>query len=474
MSKVFAVAWREFKATALTRAFIIAAFVVPVLAIGMGVLGPALFSEEPAPLSGTLAIIDPTGDVAEAARKQFESAGPAPTPAVPDSTDIFTELDLPEERGPAPGGDVHIGIRRITEPVDEAALDALKDRVRDGSLVALAQVTLQKDNTAGTSTAGASPPADSGDSSDASPAADEVGTFHVKLYLPADMNFKHTVMLEEKLQAAMSAAHLRRAGLDVDRVRELSRRGQVQTISLGEEAGEDVPASKLTTVLKLMVPMAFMLLLWISTFVSANYLLTSTIEEKSNKVVEVLLSAVSPMQLMTGKIIGQALVGSVLLIMYAGLAATILAAVAVVGGIIGPFKLLLLGLYFVMAYFMIAAIMAGIGSAVNEMREAQSLLGPAMMVIMIPLFLWLPISDSPNGLLATITSFIPPLTPFVMILRVNGSEPVALWQVVATLLVGYAAAVVMIWMAAKIFRVGVLMYGKPPTPIELIRWIRYS
>jgi ABC-2 type transport system permease protein len=127
-----------------------------------------------------------------------------------------------------------------------------------------------------------------------------------------------------------------------------------------------------------------------------------------------------------------------------------------------------------MAYFMIAAIMAGIGSAVNEMREAQSLIGPAMIVIMIPLFLWLPISDSPNGVLATVTSFIPPLTPFVMILRINGSEPVALWQVITTLIVGYAAAVAMIWMAAKIFRIGVLMYGKPPTPIELIRWIRYS
>ncbi|MDY7108390.1 MAG: ABC transporter permease [Planctomycetota bacterium] len=461
MSKVLAVAWREFKATALTRAFIIAAFVVPVLAIGMGVLGPALFSEKPAPLSGTLVVIDPVGAVAEAAKTQFESDAPPPAPEASDPTNAGVEPPLPGPGEPPPVGDVRIGIRHITEPADDAALDALKDRVREGALVAVAQVTLAEEAPSETEPADAAPPAD-------------VGTFTVRLYLPADMNFKHTLMLEERLDAALSAAHLRRAGLDVQWVRELDRRGEVQTISLGEEAGEDVPSSKLTTVLKLMVPMAFMLLLWISTFVSANYLLTSTIEEKSNKVVEVLLSAVSPMQLMTGKIVGQALVGSVLLIMYAGLAATILAAVAVAGGIIGPVKLLLLGLYFVMAYFMIAAIMAGIGSAVNEMREAQSLLGPAMMVLMIPLFLWLPISDSPNGALATITGFIPPLTPFVMILRVNGSEPVAAWQVIATLVIGYAAAVAMIWMAAKIFRVGVLMYGKPPTPIELIRWIRYS
>jgi ABC-2 type transport system permease protein len=123
---------------------------------------------------------------------------------------------------------------------------------------------------------------------------------------------------------------------------------------------------------------------------------------------------------------------------------------------------------------MIASIMAAIGSAVNELREAQSLMTPAMLVLMIPLFLWLPISTSPNGLLATVTSFIPPLIPFVMILRVAGDEVIPMWQIVLSLLIGYPAMVAMVWMAARVFRVGVLMYGKPPSPVELIKWVRYS
>jgi ABC-2 type transport system permease protein len=97
-----------------------------------------------------------------------------------------------------------------------------------------------------------------------------------------------------------------------------------------------------------------------------------------------------------------------------------------------------------------------------------------MMLLMVPLLLWFPIINDPNGVLATITSFIPPLIPFVMILRVtSASEPVPFWQIIATLVAGYSWMMVMIWMCAKIFRVGVLMTGKPPTPIELLRWMRY-
>jgi ABC-2 type transport system permease protein len=215
------------------------------------------------------------------------------------------------------------------------------------------------------------------------------------------------------------------------------------------------------------------MLIWIGAFVSANYLLTTTIEEKSNKVMEVLLSAVSPMQLMAGKILGQALVGGVMVGMYLGMGIAALIGMAMFD-LIEWRDLILFGLYYIMAYFMIAAIMAAIGSAVNELREAQSLMTPAMILLMIPLMLWLPISDSPNGTLATVTSFIPPLIPFVMILRATGSEPIPTWQIIASLIVGYPAMIAMIWMAAKIFRVGVLMYGKPPSPMELVKWMGYE
>jgi ABC-2 type transport system permease protein len=135
--------------------------------------------------------------------------------------------------------------------------------------------------------------------------------------------------------------------------------------------------------------------------------------------------------------------------------------------------ILLFLVWFVMAYLMVAAIMTAVGSAVNDLREAQSLVQPAMIVMMVPLILWLPITENPTGWLATISSFIPPCGPFVMVLRTTAAiEPIPGWQVFVALAVNAVGTVGFVWAAARIFRVGVLMQGKPPTPRELLRWAR--
>lgn len=220
----------------------------------------------------------------------------------------------------------------------------------------------------------------------------------------------------------------------------------------------------------MIVPGAFMMLLWITIFTSANYLLTTTIEEKSNKVMEVLLAATSPMELLAGKIFGYALVSTVMLVMYGGLGIAGLAAGTMLD-IVPIEHLVYFLLCFVMAYFMVASMMAAVGSAVSDLREAQSLVGPVMMLLIIPLVLWAPIIENPNGLLATIMSFVPPASPFVLILRLTAAtEPIPLWQTLLALTWGFACAYGMVWIAARIFRVGVLMQGKPPTPRELLRW----
>jgi ABC-2 type transport system permease protein len=114
--------------------------------------------------------------------------------------------------------------------------------------------------------------------------------------------------------------------------------------------------------------------------------------------------------------------------------------------------------------------MAAVGSAVSDLREAQALVTPAMLVLIVPMILWLPITDSPNGALATATSFIPPAIPFVMIMRLTGTEAIPFWQTALSIVVGFAAMFGMLWAAARIFRVGVLMQGKPPSLLELMKW----
>jgi ABC-2 type transport system permease protein len=177
---------------------------------------------------------------------------------------------------------------------------------------------------------------------------------------------------------------------------------------------------------------------------------------------------------MTGKIIGQALVGLTILAIYAGLGLAAANQFNVIS-LVPTDKLPWLGVYFVMAYFLIGVMMAAIGSAVNELREAQSLMGVVMIVLMIPMFLWSLIIRQPNSTFSVVTSMIPPMTPFVMILRLaQTSEPIPTWQIVLATAIGFGAVFIAVWAAAKIFRVGVLMYGKPPSIGTLLKWLRYA
>jgi ABC-2 type transport system permease protein len=187
----------------------------------------------------------------------------------------------------------------------------------------------------------------------------------------------------------------------------------------------------------------------------------------------VLLSATSPTGLLTGKILGFAGVSAVMLAMYLLVAIVMMILFAAID-LISPGDVILGASFFILAYLMLAAIMAGIGSAVSDITEAQSLMGPVMLVLMLPMLLIPVITEDPNGTVAVVASFIPPLSPFIMVLRVAASpEPLAIFEVLLALAWAIICTGGMIWAAGRIFRVGVLMQGKPPSPLEMLRWIRY-
>ncbi|MBI2570060.1 MAG: ABC transporter permease [Candidatus Schekmanbacteria bacterium] len=472
MHKIAIVAWREFKSTALTKAFILSAVAAPVLMGAMAIYGPRLFASKIAPLKGQLAIVDPTGRLLTAARVEFqrdrllgrlrdELIRRTQVTKLPGNQTLGPTAPNPAAGESSPEALITAGLVTdvAIEVVGEAGLEALprlQASLGEGSLVAVAVYV---------------PPAEVPATSAAAPAGDQRQE-ELTLYVQAQTNIRHSSVIEDTLATALSRIHIEAAGLSVERVRELSRAPLVKTVRINDE-GKQVTEDRDVKVFRIVVPMIFMMLVWMGSFMSGNYLLTLTIEEKSNKVMEVLLSAVSPLQLMAGKIIGQAFVGLVMLSVYIAAGIAALVAFAFVD-LINWTDLIYVGLYYIMAYFMIAAIMAAVGSAVNELREAQALMLPAALVLMVPLLLWLPISESPNGVLATVTSFVPLMTPFVMIVRITSTEPVALWQIALSLVEGYAASVAMVWVAARVFRIGVLMYGKPPSPWELWKWMRAS
>jgi len=466
MSKIVTIAWREFKQTVVRKVFVLAILGIPVLGVGaMALMIAVMTGHEQPPLTGTIAVVDPTGDTIEAARAAF-----SPVQVAKEQQRQEEKLQAAAEEigalpmGAAPSGmkfDMGIGtgiveieIEGVTT-ADDVTLDALRDRVLTGDLVALAVIP----------EAVLAAPYLSVDSDDHA---------RFELFIPDAIDADHASFIERRIGRAVVRVRAKRANLDPDDMEAMLKRPRSTTRTVLEGGGTQEESTGLREIRSQIIPMAFMMLLWIAVFTSSQHLMMSTIEEKSNRVMEVLLSAVSPFQLMAGKIIGHGCVGLLIMSIYSGLAIISLVALTMMH-LIDLSDLAFLFVFFIMAYFMIASIMAAVGSAVTDIREANTLITPVMFVVMIPLLLWMPISQAPNGTLATVCSYVPPAIPFVMILRVASDEGVKpAWEIPLTIVWGFACVLGMVWMAAKVFRVGVLMYGKPPSPLQLLKWLRYA
>src|SRR5262249_29519909 len=150
--------------------------------------------------------------------------------------------------------------------------------------------------------------------------------------------------------------------------------------------------------------------------------------EKSSRVIEVLLSAVSPMELMAGKLLAQMAVSLVVMGLYIAMGLVMLTSFSLMG-LLNPWLIVYLIIFFVITYLVFGSLLMAIGSAVNEMREAQSLMMPIMFFLIIPYVLGLPISRDPNSTLSITFSFIPGINDFAMLLRLASLSPPPWWQV---------------------------------------------
>ena len=226
-------------------------------------------------------------------------------------------------------------------------------------------------------------------------------------------------------------------------------------------------------------PVAFVYLLWIAVFTAAQMLLTNTVEEKSNRLIEVLLSSVSPLQLMSGKVLGIAATGLTIVVSWvltAVVGAKLVPESSPLGGadliaIIGnPLYLTSFVAYFLAGYLLYAAILVALGSVCDSLKEAQNLMQPVFILLIVPLVAMIFVVQDPNGAVARALTYVPLYTPFLMMNRAGGPPPV--WEYVASTALILVSLVIAFWAAAKIFRIGILMTGKPPRIREILRWLR--
>lgn len=226
-------------------------------------------------------------------------------------------------------------------------------------------------------------------------------------------------------------------------------------------------------------PVAFVYLLWVALFSISQMLLTNTIEEKSNRVIEVLLSSVTPAEFVLGKLAGIAAVGLTMVAAWLGSFLSLLAwktsghpeAATQFLSMLQQWHLLAaFVIYFFLGYLLYAGIILAIGSVCNTLKEAQNYMGVITLLMIVPLLTMMFIPKDPNGTVATVLSWIPIYTPFIMMNRAAADPP--LFDVVGTMILLILFTGFVLWGAVKIFRLGILRSGQPPKIIEMIHWLR--
>jgi ABC-2 type transport system permease protein len=234
--------------------------------------------------------------------------------------------------------------------------------------------------------------------------------------------------------------------------------------------GEIRDARDQNPIVALLLPGFLLVLMFMMVLLGATPLLQGVIEEKMQRIAEVLLGSVPPFQLMLGKILGMVGVSLTMTAVYLSGAYAALQYFGYAEYLPGEIIVWFL-IYQVLAVFMFGSLYAAVGAACTDMKEAQTMMMPVTLVIMMPMFIWINVVREPTSAFSTIASLFPPATPMLMIARLGVPPGIPLWQPLLGVVLVLVTTIVCVWAAGRIFRVGILMQGKAPRVGELLRWV---
>jgi len=228
-----------------------------------------------------------------------------------------------------------------------------------------------------------------------------------------------------------------------------------------------------------MLSYMMVLIIYMTVLMYGIYVMRGVLEEKSSHIVEVIISAVKPFELMLGKILGIGAVGLTQMVLWSvmGFALSAPAVLSAVGmsnielPSIPPGLLVAFVVFFVLGFLLYGTLYAGIGAAFDTEQDAQNFQMMITMMLVIPLVLLVQIMNEPDGTLSVVLSLFPFFAPILMFLRMTLTQ-VPFWQVGLSIVLMVGAIVVMAWLVGKVYRVGILMHGSKPKIKDLVRWVR--
>lgn len=270
------------------------------------------------------------------------------------------------------------------------------------------------------------------------------------------------------IDADVRARRYKAAGVDPKVVEGLSRPVVAENLQLAErnDAGG---AKKVDPIRTMMVPVILMFVIFMIVMTSGPQLLNSVIEEKMSRISEVLLGSVSPFTLMMGKLLGNVGVSMLLAGLYLG-AGYGVAAYHGYADVVSPGLLAALILFLFLAVLVFGSLYMAVGAACNDLKDAQSLMWPVMILSMLPMFVWTSVLKNPSSPLSVGMSLFPTASPFLMLMRMAMQPTPPAWQVVLSVVLTTLTALACVWIGGRIFRTGLLMQGKTPTIAEMAKW----
>jgi ABC-2 type transport system permease protein len=285
--------------------------------------------------------------------------------------------------------------------------------------------------------------------------------------------------IENRLNSAVRRQRLIKEGVKDQEVDALSKPVDLATYPVNEKGEEGAEDSGAGFVMVFII--AF--LIYMTVLLYGQVVLGAIIEEKETRIAEILFSSVRPFQIMFGKLIGVSLMAltqlTIWAVAFAAIALYVVPAMAAQGfkdinlPHLPPFFVIYFFLFFLLGYFMYATLYALIGSMVTTAQEGGQMAMPVIFLLMAGLYLAFAVIRAPNSSFAFWVSMVPFFSPITMMVRIVSQTP-PFWQIALSLVLGIVTVLFLLWLAARIYRVGMLMYGKRATIPEVMRWVRQT
>jgi ABC-2 type transport system permease protein len=433
MHKVLLIIQREYLVRVRTKAFLIFTLLMPLFVGGVIVLPGRLMMHS----SGTKHIVIVSADTVLANSMEVELS----------SARSFDDDEAPPTHTRKPGKPA-FDISVLTTPT-EALRQQLTTQVRDGNLDGFTWID-----------------------------PDAISSRKATYYSRTAGDFIEVSLIGRALRSALSQRELASHGFSPEQAKILLGPVNVDTVHI-----DKLGSNRSSGLGVFMLPFLLMFAIYMTVFIYGLYVMRSVMEEKSSRIVEVLLGSVTPMQLMAGKIIGVGAVGLTQIGIWAA-AGSILGtgSFALARQLIGnsmqdahvsTVALVLFPLFFVLGYATYACLYAAIGAMVNSDEEAQQLQFPVTLPLVLCMVFAMSIIRDPNSPVAFWLSMFPLTSPIIMFVRISVSMPPT-WQIALSIAISIASLYGLVWLTSRIYRIGILMYGKRPTLPEILKWIRYA